>query len=472
MPAIQAGLTVGMQSLVDDLQRDREAASGQGVRASHLATWTKFHNTALGLDAAAAGGTPVFPLTPDNIVLVAALFKAGDYRSYANYLSDMKGYHLDHGHAWTENLIHVGRWTTRSVLRGIGPARQSQPIPLPLVMSLQSQLDPLVANGPTHPRETYLLAACFLLREVEVSATRVEHVIVNIAEDTITWTLSASKTDPKAFGVTRTLGCMCGHSLLPCPLHLALLVIQSTKKYAADCGLTHAECEALPLFHDGTGCAPSKAAMVVTFELLASQCGLALCSSEGARRFGGHTPRVAGAQALATAGAEVNKIRIFARHSGEAILRYVAEAPLTSLRHDLGKYSAASQGTTNDSKAFKNLENKLKILSAKVEVHDGAVSSLIAFTREHRVICYVQNLSTMVIHGQRAGDSKTTICGFPVGPSRIRRGAVKFLPSIIGESWENLCEQCLLPERKAAIALEVLSIDRIADSSSKRLLAQ
>ena len=135
-PAIQAGLTVGMQSLVDDLQRDREAASGQGVRASHLATWTKFHNHALGFDAAAAGRTPVFPLTPDNIVLVAALLKAGDYRSYANYLSDMKGYHLDYGHAWTENLIHVGRWTTRSVLRGIGPARESQPIPLPLVMSL------------------------------------------------------------------------------------------------------------------------------------------------------------------------------------------------------------------------------------------------------------------------------------------------------------------------------------------------
>ena len=107
-----------------------------------------------------------------------------------------------------------------------------------------------------------------------------------------------------------------------------------------------------------------------------------------------------------------------------------------------------------------------------MEVHDSAVSSLITFTREHRVICYVQNLSTMAIHGQRAGDSKTTICGFPVGPSRIRRGAVKFLPSIIGESWENLCEQCLLPERKAAIALEVLAIDRIADSSSKRLLAQ
>jgi hypothetical protein len=181
---------------------------------------------------------------------------------------------------------------------------------------------------------------------------------------------------------------------------------------------------------------------------------------------------VAGAQALATAGAEVNKIRIFARHSGEAILRYVAEAPLTSLRHDLGRQTATTKGTAADSKIIQSLIQQLKILSDKVEEHDSAVDALITFTREHRVIAYVQNLSTLAIHGQRAGDSKTTICGFPVGPARVKRGAVKFLHSITGESWENLCEQCLLPEREAAIALEQLSIHRLPDSSSKRLLAQ
>ena len=67
--------------------------------------------------------------------------------------------------------------------------------------------------------------------------------------------------------------------------------------------------------------------MVTTFEILAQRCGLPLFSNDGARLYGGHTARVAGAQALATAGAEVAKIRIFARHSGEAILRNVSEAP-------------------------------------------------------------------------------------------------------------------------------------------------
>ena len=190
---------MGMLSLVDDLQRDREVASGQGVRASHLAIWTKFHHHARGENADDVGKNPVFPLTPDNIVLVAALFKAGDYRSCTNYLSDVKGYHLDYGHTWTENLIHVGRWTTPSVLRGIGPARQSQPIPLPLVMALSTQVEPYVEKGPTHPRETYLFGSIFLLREVELSATRHEHVTFNHTEPTVTWRLSSSKIDPEAF---------------------------------------------------------------------------------------------------------------------------------------------------------------------------------------------------------------------------------------------------------------------------------
>ena len=56
----------------------------------------------------------------------------------------------------------------------------------------------------------------------------------------------------------------------------------------------------------------------------------------GARRFGGHTPRITGSRVLAAAGMEVNKLRIIARHSGDTILRYVSDAPLKSLRADLG----------------------------------------------------------------------------------------------------------------------------------------
>ena len=210
--------------------------------------------------------------------------------------------------------------------------------------------------------------------------------------------------------------------------------------------------------------------MVTTFELLAQQCGLPLCSTDGARLYGGHTARVAGAQALASAGAEVAKIKIFARHSGDAILRYVSEAPLSSLRHELGRSSASSKGFSADSLVFKTLVAQLKSLATKVEAQDAAISALTSLTSDRRVIAYVQNLVALAIHGQRAGDSSSTICGMKVGPARIKRGAVRFLNTIASECWETLCERCLRPEREAAKALEQEAITRLPDSSSKRLL--
>jgi len=211
--------------------------------------------------------------------------------------------------------------------------------------------------------------------------------------------------------------------------------------------------------------------MVITFETIAQQCGLPLCSNDGARLYGGHSARVTGAQALATAGSEVSKIRIFARHSGEAILRYVAEAPLTSLRHELGRSTAATKGSA-DSKAFKNLEAQLKTLFAKVTEQQETIAALSTLQREHRIVAYVQNLSTLAIHGQRAGDSSSAICGWKVGRALVKRGAVRFLSTIQGECWEILCSDCLSPEREAAKLLEQAHVNRLADSSNKRILAQ
>ena len=280
--AFAAARVEGMDSLVDDLYRDREAASGVGSTKSHIATWTKFHDKVYGT-ISGLGATPIMPLVPNQVIAVAALFKAGDYRSYANYLASMKAKHLDEGYAWSENLTHVGRWTTRSVLRGIGPSRQSHAIPLALVMRLPVRYLPAVTLGPTHPREAFLLGSIFLMREVELSATCVKHVTVNHSDETVTWLLTASKTDPQAHGVTRTWGCLCGEATLPCPYHTMELVLRSVGQYADAHRLCMDDRQNLPLFHDGTGCPPTKARVVATFEALALQCNLPLFTAEGLR---------------------------------------------------------------------------------------------------------------------------------------------------------------------------------------------
>ena len=78
-----------------------------------------------------------------------------------------------------------------------------------------------------------------------------------------------------------------------------------------------------------------KDAMGRTFEAIAVRCGEQLFTPSGARRFGGHTPRLIGTRALTAHGGEIGKIRILARQSGEAIYRYAGDAPLAALQGDI-----------------------------------------------------------------------------------------------------------------------------------------
>ena len=80
----------------------------------------------------------------------------------------------------------------------------------------------------------------------------------------------------------------------------------------------------------------SKPAVVNTFESIGKLCGQPIRTETGLRAFGGHSARVTGTQTFAALGIEINKVRLMARHSGEAIMRYVAEALLRSLRADMG----------------------------------------------------------------------------------------------------------------------------------------
>ena len=109
----------------------------------------------------------------------------------------------------------------------------------------------------------------------------------------------------------------------------------------------------------GAGDAPSRAKVVETFEALARLCGTPTVSAEGLRLFGGHTARVTGAQTLAACGVEVDKIRILARHSGDAVLRYVAEAPLRTLRADLGLPAAAVDSAQPSGATLRSMQSQL-----------------------------------------------------------------------------------------------------------------
>ena len=119
--ALAALGAMGATALVDALLEDRYSKSATSSNLSLLKTWKHFHDEAFGHERPPL---PLLLVTVQILVMAGALFKAGAYRSYPNYVSSMRSKHIENGHEWCQLLQHTSAWVTRSVLRGIGPERQ------------------------------------------------------------------------------------------------------------------------------------------------------------------------------------------------------------------------------------------------------------------------------------------------------------------------------------------------------------
>ena len=237
---------------------------------------------------------------------------------------------------------------------------------------------------------------------------------------------------------------------------------------------------ATPLFPTICGKHPNKVHVVDSFEAIGAALGQPLHDTAGTRRFGGHTPRVTGARVLAAAGMEINKVRIMARHSGDTILRYVSDAPLESLRADLGLDSLPNKTAPSFSLNASNekqkltaavrarvvkLEDALKKLEGVVQAQAQYVVALATgFARtDDRV--FVQNTSTATIHVARSGDDGRTICGWPFARARARGPEIpsRTISCLRDIPCMMMCEKCLPTERAVALGRDVadLSADEL-----------
>ena len=105
-------------------------------------TWFKFRHLIFGSD------TNPTPFIASGLKAVAPLFKGLGYRSFHSYSSNIKPAHINAGHGWADQLDQVCAWANKSVLRGIGPARQSAPLKLALVLGLERSSTPFTPDGP------------------------------------------------------------------------------------------------------------------------------------------------------------------------------------------------------------------------------------------------------------------------------------------------------------------------------------
>ena len=315
------------ERLLRELDADILAPSTAAARASNFRTWATFHMRWFGT------ALPILPVTADSLRAVAAQMKSAGYRSFANYVVAAKAAHVKN-FPWCATLDECRRQCVASTQRGIGPARQTLEIPIRDLAGLDLGCDPLVEDGPVCPGSWAVLSAFHMTRGAESACALASSLRVDVRTQTESWWLPVSKMDPQAAGCVRSWGCVCGSgspcgSFFLCPhraavSHLARLRVLFGK---SDSSLP----SDLPLFPNSRGSWCSKAGFVGTVRALALRLNIDTIDELGRCAVGEHVWRVSGSRYLASLDVPVPIIRLLARWGSDAILRYIADAPLSAL---------------------------------------------------------------------------------------------------------------------------------------------
>ena len=384
------------------------APSATASQDSLLRTWQAFHTEWFGETE------ELLPLTPAKIFAVCAMFRAGGYRAVENYVARAKDWHIEHGYPWSDFLSRACRKSKRAATRGIGPARQSAPLDLELVhRALQHHSgQPVCRGGPLGIGSLVTCGSFWMLRELEASCALVRHITVDKVALTVEWLLPVSKTDVKALGCARRWGCVCaGNGKMPCPVHAVLTQLRLLEDTFGQDRVSSGE---LPLFPTVAGRFVEKCHVVSSIEAAATLCDEPLEDAQGSRRFGGHSLRVTGARTLAGLGVDIHLIQLMARWSSDVVLRYVAEAPLSSIteayRHGYATQLARGPGLLGEAIPEPS-SCVLPLPPSKALVHKGP---------------WIENLDSGIVHRPAVWSlevqplSWRTACGWAFGHSNTR----------------------------------------------------
>ena len=87
-------LSSGEQAaLMRNHEKHKYANSSRAGKITHLRIWTKLHKKRFG------NWTPVLPLTPEKIRAVASQMRKRHYRSFQNYMSTLRRWHVKKGYS-------------------------------------------------------------------------------------------------------------------------------------------------------------------------------------------------------------------------------------------------------------------------------------------------------------------------------------------------------------------------------------
>ena len=301
-------------------------------------------------------GWSTVPVTKEKLVLAGALLKEGGYRSACLYLASIKRGHVQAGYAWTEQLALEMSDVKRAVLRGRGPDRQADPLPLHSISKLPKRILEKSRNDdwPAAGRDAAVVCCAWLCREVEASTAFEDAVTLHPGEEDTCgwaeWDMPASKADWLALGKVRALSCACPSLLCP-------VAAMRRVKLAAERANHHKgpDAKIRPLLPKVNGDPLEKKEMTAFFVDLEAAVG------KKKRRITGHSARVTGAMRMAFGGHSLYKIKVFGRWGSDAVERYVREAILGKHGGDMAKITeGVKQALTKELQTAKGKRSKAK----------------------------------------------------------------------------------------------------------------
>lgn len=484
---------VRRKAALDSLNKDMWALTTIGPQQARWRTWC---------DIATSWDLDPLPLTDELVRCTAASFKEADYESPQLYYSEAKARHIDlTGLAPDARVNRTIKNCIRSILRGIakGTAKASfllENMPDSNAWRTESIIEaaPSTWNraqrGQTvDPLAATLLASWFLCREIELAAARVHQLSFNEQFRTVTWLLPSSKTDTAANGVTRTHGCSCSSSSEQyrklCPFHCARQHVKNLRSHFSH--LPQGEFDVLPLFPDRDGCTVDKKDMIDGIRTVAAACGseLTYIDLRGRVRqlFGGHAPRVAGAQFLARHGVDFYIIQLVGRWASSAILRYIQQAPL-AIQHRLAanisppeRTQAVPSAASASVPAIADLEEKG---TTDVVQFQHLVDSLRAELRKTTVLAtqdtefFVINKNTSFVHRPDDLEHISPSAEWKAKGCKWRYGQLSYLRTKVLPNNPLLCPGCFGIKKARTCAAKSKPVPAIApvqssdDSSSDR----
>ena len=154
----------------------------------------------------------VFPLTQEVVEGVAACIKDANMKSGDQYLNELKLCHIEQGFDLPPWLVRTLAMCKKALMRNKGPVKRAIEAKLEDIEEEQWATDGADADNGINPALSYAWACLWMLREIEASECKWEHIQMDRQRKTVSLMIPISKMDQDAKGIKRTLQC-CGENV-------------------------------------------------------------------------------------------------------------------------------------------------------------------------------------------------------------------------------------------------------------------